>query len=197
MSREDPAPPKAAAGIDLTLRPAISLIGELGEASIDIVRDGLDAAADGTGPVVVEVTTLGGDAEMARRIVLEFDLARPRFRDRRLVFLGKTVVYSAGITVMSAFPTADRLLTSDAMLLIHVRQLEKTLQLQGPMRNSLPQVEALVHQIRTGMALERDNFTRLIRGSAVTLDDLLERAQHNWYIPAAQAVSLGLVAAIV
>lgn len=62
--------------------------------------------------VAVEISTLGGDAELARRLVLEVGLARERL-GKRLVFLGKTCVYSA-VTLMSAFAKDDRYLTRDA-----------------------------------------------------------------------------------
>lgn len=189
MSRDDPpfAP-------DLLARPAVSLIGEVNEAMARALPDQLHALVPGEDPVVIEVSTLGGDAEMARRIVLDLDLARRRLAPRRLVFLGKSVIYSAGVTVMAAFPRQDRFVSDDSVLLVHVRQLEKSLTLQGPMRDSLAHVEALAHEIRTGMELEEANFRRLIEGSKVALDDLLKRARHNWYIAAQEAADLGLVA---
>jgi ATP-dependent protease ClpP protease subunit len=192
MARDDN--PKLSAGI---LDAQVSLMGEVTEDMASSLRDELHKVDAGADPVVVEITTLGGDAEMARRMVLEIDLARERLKPRRLVFLGKTVVYSAGVTVMSAFPRQDRFLTSDAMLLIHCRQLDKTVELQGPMRGSLPQVQALCHQMSVGIDLEKQNFERLIEGSKVSLDDLFEKALYNWYVPAEEALELGLVAGIV
>lgn len=160
------------------------------------LRDRLLDLDQGSDTVAVEMTTLGGDAEMARRMVLDIDQARERLAPRRLVFIGKTVVYSAGVTVMSAFPREDRFLTADAMLLIHCRQLEKTVEIQGPMRASLPEVEALLHQMKTGIDLETRNFERLVAGSQVKLDDLFGKALYNWYVPADEALVLGLVAGI-
>jgi hypothetical protein len=54
------------------------------------------------------VTTLGGDAEMARRILLEIDRVRQWRQGRggsRFLFLGKTIVYSAGVTITTAAGT--------------------------------------------------------------------------------------------
>lgn len=181
---------------DLVTRPQVSLLGEVNEAMVSTLLEHLSGIDDGDGPVVIELTTLGGDAEMARRMVLEIDIARQRLAPRRLVFVGKTTVYSAGITVMSAFAREDRYLAQDAVLLIHVRQLEKTLQVDGPMRESLSQVEALVHQMKTGMKLEEGNFARLLKGSTLQLDDVLQRALYNWYISADEAAELGLVAGV-
>lgn len=113
------------------------------------------------------------------------------------MFVGKSAVYSAGTTLMSAFKREDRFLTADATLLIHCRQLEKTVELAGPIRSSLPLVEALRHQIETGIALEKEHFERLIAGSDVTMAELLEKALYNWYVPAENALQQKLVAGIV
>jgi ATP-dependent protease ClpP protease subunit len=195
MARDDAVRPPA--GI---LEAQVSLLGEVTE---DMARSLLEQLAEigaKTGdddPVTFEMTTLGGDAEFARRMVLEIDLARERLKPRRLVFLGKTVVYSAGVTVMSAFPREDRFLTADATLLVHCRQLDKTVEVSGPMRSSLPQVRSLCHQMELGLALEEANFKRLVEGSDVSMDELLEKALCNWYIPAADALKRGLIAGIV
>lgn len=193
MARDDRGtrPP---AGI---LAAQVSLTGEFTEEMACSVIDQLRKADDGDDTVTLEVTTLGGDAEFARRVVLEVDLARERIKPRRLLFLGKTVVYSAGVTLMSAFPREDRFLTSDATLLIHCRQLDKTVEISGPMRSSLPQVRSLCHQIELGLEKEEANFRRLIKGSDVTMDELLEKALCNWYVPAEEALERGLIAGVV
>jgi ATP-dependent protease ClpP protease subunit len=191
VSRDDPA-----RTIDLLAAPQVSLTGEVGKEMLASLLEQLGNVESGSGAVVIEMTTLGGDAEFGRRMALELGLARQRLRPRRLVFLGKTVVYSAGVTFMSAFPCADRYLTRDAMLLIHVRQLEKTVQVQGPMRASLPQLESLCEQIKSGMQLEERDFRRLIEGSRVTMDELTERALYNWYLTAEDALARGLIAGI-
>lgn len=177
--------------------PQVSHWGEVTEDSFPDFLKQLHEAEKGDGPVTVEFSTLGGDAETARRMVLELDLARERLKPRQLVFLGKTTVYSAGVTVMAGFPREDRFLTRDTMLLIHCRQLEKTLEISAPMRGSRAQVDALLHQIDCGVRLEEANFERLIEGSDVGMDELLERALYNWYVPADEALRRGLVAGLV
>ncbi len=146
--------------------------------------------------IAIEISTLGGDAELARRLVLEIGLARERL-SKRLVFLGKTAVYSAGVTLMSAFPREDRFLTRDAVLLIHGRQLEKTIEVSGPMRASLPQLRAACEQVKLGIRLEEDNFRRIIAGSDVTLEEICSKALHNWYLPAEEALKRKLVAELI
>ena len=152
--------------------------------------------ADPDQDLAIEMTTQGGDAELGRRMALELANARKRFK-RRLVFLGKTEVYSAGVTVMSAFPREDRFLTRDCVLLIHCRQMDETIELQGPIRSSLPQLKAKCQQIELGIELETEGFEALIAGSDVTMDELLEFALHNWYVRAEDAVERRLVAGLV
>jgi ATP-dependent protease ClpP protease subunit len=192
MAREDTV--RKPAGI---LEAQVSLMGEVTEDMACSLVEQLAKIEAGDEPVTCEISTLGGDAEFARRMVLEVDLARARLKPRRLVFLGKTIVYSAGVTLMSAFPRADRFLTSDATLLIHCRQLDKTVEISGPMRSSLPQVRSLCHQIELGLEREEANFQRLIEGSDVKMDELLGKALCNWYVPAAEALKLGLIAGVI
>lgn len=83
--------------------PQISLIGEVCEDMAKELRDKLrEQAKDGDGAVVVEISTLGGDAEMARRMVKDVSDAREALKPRRLLFCGKPTVYSAGVSLMAA-----------------------------------------------------------------------------------------------
>lgn len=186
------APPR-----DLIHHPHIRLHGKVDDDMLDRLLDGLSEAEGGEGPLAIEMCTLGGDAEVARRVVLEIDLARERLRGRRLFFIGKTIVYSAGVTVMSAFPREDRFVTSDGVLLIHGRQLEKTVEISGPMRSSLPMVEALCQQLKLGCEMEIEGFKRLIAGSDLTVEEVLERGLHNWYLTAKDALERKLIAGII
>ncbi len=177
-------------------RPDVELLGSLTDQSAAQFLHDLRDVPDGSGPLLVSVTTPGGEAEMARRIVLELQRLRAR-SGRRLIFVGKTECYSAGMTIMSAFPVADRYLTPDCRLLIHSRQLEKTLSLSGPIRESLPQIEALASQIRVGMQLEDEDFARLITGSDISMDEVMKKAPSNWYLSANEALERRLIADII
>ena len=77
------------------------------------------------GSILVELYTDGGDAEIGRRLAEEVRLLRHHHR-RDIWFLGKTLVASAGVTVMAAFPKNKRWLTRDAALLIHGRNVEES-----------------------------------------------------------------------
>lgn len=178
-------------------KPSVSLLGELDQQSAQKILEQLAGIVEGeNAPAVVEITTPGGDAELGRRLILEIELTRKRSR-RRLIFLGKTEVYSVGVTLMSAFPREDRYLSPDAVLLIHSRQLDKTVELSGSLRANLPRLRAMIEQVETGITLEEDNFKRLIEGSDVPLDELLQKAPHNWYLTAEEAAGRGLIAAVV
>jgi len=181
---------------DVLSRPSISLLGEVDDSMGEKFLCQLREAEAQQGDVALEITTPGGDADIARRIVLEIGTARKRMRGR-FVFLGKTIIYSAGITIMSAFPCADRYLTADAILMIHGRQLDKTVEIMGPMRASLPQVESLRAQILTALELENEGFRRLIRGCDISFEEICEKTASNWYLTAEEALRRGLVAGIV
>ena len=189
MARDEPVAPA------ILSHPQISLVGDIDKFSVEKFLDQLAAAEKAGGDIALELTTLGGDPEMARRIVLEIDRARARLPGRFLL-LGKTVVYSAGVTIMSAFPCRDRWLTPDAMLMIHGRKLDKTVELSGPIRASIPMVEALLAQLKTGIAHEEENFRRLIDGCDVSPEEVRQKALHNWYLDAKEALARGLVGGI-
>src|SRR5579862_9044364 len=53
--------------------------------------------------VVVELSTLGGDPEVARMMGEDIRFASQMKPDCRFVFLGKAAIYSAGTTFMSFF----------------------------------------------------------------------------------------------
>ena len=177
-------------------QPQISLVGSIDEKMVEKLVGELREAEGGEEELAIELTTPGGGADLARRMALEIEQARAR-RPGRLLFLGKTTVYSAGVTVMAAFPRGDRFLSADTMLMIHCRQLEKTVELSGPIRTSLPKLEATKSQLELGLKLEEDGFRQLIDGSDVGLDELFDKALYDWYLPAEEALKRGLVAAIV
>jgi ATP-dependent protease ClpP protease subunit len=175
----------------------ISLVGSVDETMAKTLRDELAKVEDGNEPLTIDMTTLGGDPEMARRMVQEIDATRERLGGRRFLFFGKSVVYSAGVTFMAAFPPEDRFLDPEAALLIHCRQSCQTIQLDGPIRAHIPKLTSLLHQFEKGIALEVANFERLIEGTEVSMDELLEKALYNWYLTADEAVERGLVAGVV
>ena len=99
---------------------------------------------------------------------------------RRIVFLGKAAIYSAGTTVMSFFARANRYLTRGTRLMIHERRLIKTLEINGPLTTCVADVEATLNEIKGSIEIQNEGFENLIRGSTVTLEALLQRAPSNW-----------------
>jgi ATP-dependent protease ClpP protease subunit len=148
------------------------------------------------GLVVIELSTLGGDPEVARMMGEDVRFHSDVRPERRLVFLGKAAIYSAGATFMSFFARPNRYLTRGARLMIHERKLAKTLTLEGPLTSCVATVRATLNEIEASIAIQNEGFENLIRDSAVTMDEVLERAPSNWYLEANEAARLGLIEAV-
>ena len=82
--------------------PHVHLHGTVDHAMYDDFPPQL-AAAPTDGTLVVAITTLGGDPEVARAMADDIRLLR-EYTGREILFLGKVAVYSAGATFMSALP---------------------------------------------------------------------------------------------
>src|SRR5271170_1387104 len=81
------------------LSPAVSLSGAVDYAMYASFRQKLiQAPSDGL--VVVELSTLGGDPEVARMMGEDVRYHSAINSGRRFVFLGKAAIYSAGTTFM-------------------------------------------------------------------------------------------------
>ncbi|MEH3104379.1 MAG: ATP-dependent Clp protease proteolytic subunit [Sphingomonas phyllosphaerae] len=184
-----------AAAYPLLAVPHIQLHGTVDETMYATFKDQL-AAAPGDGPIVVSITTLGGDPEMARAMGDTIRLLR-EYTGREALFLGKVAVYSAGATFMSAFPVDKRFLTRNSRIMIHERLMNSTIQLSGPLNTLAPVLHAKLNEIEDSIRIQEEGFADLVRGSKVSLDELKERAPNNWYIEAAEARALGLVLDII
>ena len=158
-------------------------------------RQQLDGCA-AEGLVTIELSTLGGDPEVARMMGEDVRFHSEIAPERRIVFLGKAAIYSAGTTFMSFFARENRYLTRGARLMIHERKLTKTLQIEGPLTSCIASVEAMLNEIRASIEIQNEGFQNLIHGSNVTMDEVLRRAPSNWYIEANEAQRLGLIEAV-
>lgn len=179
----------------LLAAPHVRLHGPVDDAMYDRFCDQL-GACPAEGMLVVTLTTLGGDPEVARAMGDDIRLIR-EFQGRDILFLGKVAVYSAGATFMSAFPVEHRFLTRDTRLLIHERQIQKQVTLNGPLRMVVASLRAALNEIETSVAIEEEGFRDLIKGSSVSFDEVHARAPDNWYIGAEEARYLGLVLDII
>lgn len=196
-SEPAPTPPEGsqAARYPLLAHPHVALSGPIDQAMYASFRDQL-AAAPREGSLVVSLSTLGGDPEVARLMGDEIRLLR-EYSGRETLFLGKVAVYSAGATFMAAFPADKRFLTRGTRLMIHERQIQSTLELSGPLKMQVASLKAKLHEIEESVRIEEEGFRDIIADTRVRLEEVTERAPANWYIEAEEARSLGLVLDII
>ena len=187
-------PVTAPAGLAGT--PTVSLHGAIDDGLLAVWLDALAKARTGSGPLTVELATTGGDADVGRRIAEDIRLFRDQ-TGRPALFLGRTTVFSAGVTIMAGFRQADRWLSKDAVLMIHGRKLTKCLSVDGPLRSERAKAEALLAEIDEGLRIEREGFERLIEGSDVTMDELETKTTGDWYLTAEEALARRLVAGLI
>ncbi|WP_394892282.1 peptidase S14 [Mesorhizobium sp. AaZ16] len=172
--------------------PQIRLSGLIDDNKFIDFQSQLDNALKSEGQLAVELTTPGGDADLARRIGMDIQIASEH-SGREILFIGKTIVYSAGVTIMASFPRKRRYLTRDCLLLIHERRMDQSLQLSGPLQVSLQRVKALEAQLKIGIEVERTGFAMLCEGTGVDCDECIERARTNWYLKSEEALSRRLI----
>ena len=175
--------------------PAIRLAGYVDHGMYIHFKERL-AAAPQDGLVVVEISTLGGDPELARMMGEDIRFHSELRPECRLVFLGKTAVYSAGATFMGFLATENRYLTRGTRLMIHERIITRDIRLQGPLSTCIAPLKAALNEIEASITIQNEGFANLIMGSRVTLDEVKKRAPENWYLEANEAAALGLVTAV-
>jgi ATP-dependent protease ClpP protease subunit len=173
-------------------KPSVLLSGTIDYAMYNNFRAQLDAAP-AEGLVVIELSTLGGDPEVARMMGEDVRFQSEMIPERRIVFLGKAAIYSAGTTFMSFFVKANRYLTRGTRLMVHERKLTTTLTLEGPLTTCIANLEAKLNEVNESIRIQNEGFENLIVGSTVSIDEVLERAPSNWYVEAQEALKLGLV----
>jgi ATP-dependent protease ClpP protease subunit len=175
----------------LLATPHVELHGPVDNFMYSNFKDQL-RAAPADGPLVVSLTTLGGDPEMARAMGDSIRLLR-EYTGRETLFLGKVAVYSAGATFMAAFPADKRFLTRHSRLMIHERMMTSTVQLSGPLNTLAPVLKAKLNEIEDSIRIQEEGFADLVRGSSVTMEELRRKATENWYVEADEARDRGLV----
>jgi ATP-dependent protease ClpP protease subunit len=177
-------------------RPTVRLSGVIDDQTAGWFLDQVLPVLEVPGAIVVELFSSGGDAEVGRRLAEEVRLLREA-HGRDLWFLGKTLVASAAVTFMAAFPRDRRWLTRDTTLLIHGRRMKRDVHLEGPLGSCRRVLEEMIADIDNGLRVEDEGFAELIQGSSVTLEELRRRAYGGWYLSAPEALELGLVAGLV
>jgi hypothetical protein len=76
-------------------------------------------------------------------------------------------------------------------------ELEQKIFLTPSSRFLIAAVEATLDEIKSSIVIQNEGFENLVRGTEVTMKDVLERAPSNWYLEAQEALSLGLVSGVV
>jgi ATP-dependent protease ClpP protease subunit len=185
------APESRAPLYPLLSTPHIHLSGPVDHDMYQSFRAQLTAAPV-DGPLVVAVSTLGGDPEVARLMGDELRLIR-EYTGREMIFLGKVAVYSAGATFMASFPVDKRFLTRGTRIMVHERSITKTIELSGPLKSCVAGLKASLHEIEESVRIEEEGFRDIVAGSCVSFEDLCQRAPANWYIEAEEARAQGLV----
>ncbi|CAN7685183.1 ATP-dependent Clp protease proteolytic subunit [Acidovorax sp. LjRoot117] len=177
-----------------SLAPNLRLFGEVNESMLtEFFRQQAEAHKDG--PIVFELSTSGGDAEVGRRIAEEIRLWQTT--GAQIFFLGKTYVYSAGVTIMSSIPKEQRFLTKDCELLIHERKMTATINLDGALRSCRAKVNDVLAQIESGQRLQSEGFAKLVEGSLLTAEEIENRVlEKDWYLTAFEALEHGLVESV-
>ena len=175
--------------------PSVLLAGQV---NYDMYKDFRRQLQEAKGDlVVIELSTLGGDPEVARMMGEDIRYLSEHSPDRRFVFLGKAAIYSAGTTFMSFFLKRNRYLTRGTRLMIHERKMSKELHLQGPLTTLIPTVTATLHELEASIKIQNEGFESLIVGSTIKMEEVLRRAPSNWYIEANEALAYGLIEAII
>ena len=196
IPRGSPMPQNMKSNIQIPkLAPDLRLYGSVDDSMLsEFFRQ--QAEAPGDGPIVLELSSNGGDADLGRRIAQEIRLWQKEGRE--VWFLGKTYVFSAGVTIMSAVPRERRFLTEDCEVLIHERKMQKDIHLDGALRGCRSTIQDVLAEIESGQRLERDGFAHLVEGTNLTVDEIEKRVmEKDWYLPAREALDIGLVAGLV
>lgn len=181
----------------LAQEPAIRLYGSVDDAFLGRFLDQLKPLRGQEQPLVFELSTSGGDADVARRIAEEIRLCR-EVGGMDLYFVGKAMVYSAGVMIMAAFPVQQRFLSRDAVLLIHEWQIEKEIRFSGALRVCAASAHDFLAELAVAHKLEKQTFTDLVQGTKLSYEQLTEQVvKADWYLLAEEAAELELVAGLV
>ena len=176
--------------------PDIRLHGAVDDLMFQSCIAQFDGLNDRPDPIVVQLTTLGGAADTGRRIAREIGLRRGAL-GRRVVLVGLTNVYSAGVTILSGFLREDRFLSSACSLLIHERQMDANVGFSGPLSALRLVALGKLHEIEEGIRLQNEGFRALVEGSSVSFDEVCVMARDTTYISAQDAFDRGLVAGLI
>ena len=192
----DPRHPSTQPASQSLANPGIRLYGAMDAKMYSEFTERLAEQTPG-GPIVIALTTMEGDPEIARSMADDIRLLRDRGR-REIIFLGKTAVYSAGVLFMAAFPVSHRYLTRATKLLVTENKRAQPMELAGgSLRSVASQLEHAQREIQREIEQEDDDYRAISEGSNVSIQELREKAPHDWHITASEAKAMGLIAEVV
>jgi hypothetical protein len=73
----------------------------------------------------------------------------------------------------------------------------RNVHLERPLGSCRRVLEEIIADIDNGLRVEDDGFAELIVSSTISLDDIRRKSNGGWYLSAAQALELDLVAGLV
>ncbi len=94
---------------------------------------------------------------------------------------------------MSFFARCNRYLTRGTRLMIHERRMIKTLNIDGPLTTCVADLKGVLNEIEGSIRIQNEGFENLVRGSDVSMQELLSKAPSNWYLEAQEAKARSLV----
>lgn len=192
----DPRNPATQPASQSLASPGIRLYGAMDAGMYAEFTEMLAEQAPG-GPIVIALTTMEGDPEIARSMADDIRLLRDRGR-REIIFLGKTAVYGAGVLFMAAFPVSHRYLTRATKLMVTENKRAQPLELAGgSLRRVASQLEHAQREIQREIEQEDEDYRAISEGSNVSIQELREKAPNDWYITASEAKAMGLIAEVV
>jgi ATP-dependent Clp protease protease subunit len=180
----------------LLFEPNISINGSIQPDTLSFFLEKLATVRSANEDLILELTTVGGDADVARRIAMEIRLFS-RHSGRKAMCVGKSFVYSAGVTILAAFERANRYLTEDTVLLIHERRLQEKVELSGPIQACLQIAQEQLAMLKMAERLENEGFEELVQGSAISVEELQKCIRKNCYLSAEEAIEHGIIGSIV
>ena len=176
--------------------PDVRLFGPVNDALLtNFLAAFGQACLNGSDPVV-ELMTDGGIADYGYRISEEVRAAEASFGVKP-IFLGKTSVFSAGVTIMSGFAPDRRYLAKNTTLLIHERRTTKDVHISGQIGASIQVARELVAELEAGLRVQNEGFARLVEGTDVSYEECVQKAATGWYVSAQEALERRLVAGLV
>ncbi|MBD59612.1 MAG: hypothetical protein CL808_05775 [Citromicrobium sp.] len=192
----DPRNPATQPASQTLASPGIRLYGTMDAGMYAEFTEMLAEQAPG-GPIVIALTTMEGDPEIARSMADDIRLLRDRGR-REIIFLGKTAIYGAGVLFMAAFPVSHRFLTRATKLLVTENKRAQPMELAGgSLRSVASQLEHAQREIQREIEQEDEDYRAISEGSNVSVQELREKAPNDWYITASEAKAMGLIAEVV